>query len=411
MRIVFINSCHPDTPHICALRARAFAEALDARGHQIILLTEPFEQTGASTELAGIPQMIKDHDWLEPCRISTPFVSGSSLPAVREGRYPALLRQGLIALHFLRHSGVFEDWCRGTRPYLPVISEAFEPDVVWAVFGHTGCWHMGQELARVAHCPWVADKKDPWAAFIPAPFRRLIAGRFRDAAHLTTLSSSHLDMMRRWNAEIPATTIHSGIPESFLSPPPENATTEPATKSILLCGSIYDSDALQEFYLSLARWLDQQSADLSGHISVAYAGADTDLFYAAADPLKGRCAIEGHGLIPLAKLHARQRRAALNLHLHYAPVLFHHEIFELFAAGRPILCYPGESDEAATIAEQMGADFYRCGSGEDLIEAFEQTLGPKAATAGTLNREKLALYSWEEQGARLEAVFKDVLTD
>lgn len=72
MRIVFVNSCHPDTPHVCGLRARAFAEALTARGHQIILLTEPFEETGAGTELASGPQMIKDHDWSEPCRISTP---------------------------------------------------------------------------------------------------------------------------------------------------------------------------------------------------------------------------------------------------------------------------------------------------------------------------------------------------
>lgn len=408
MRAVFINSCHPDTPHVCGLRARAFAEALAAMGHEIILVTEPFEQTGEFTGLDTLPDLFKEHDWTLPCRISTPFISGSSLPAIRDGRYPAILRQPLIALHFLRHGGVFEDWCRGTRPYLPVIAKEFAPDIIWAVFGHTGCWRMGQELARIADCPWVADKKDPWAAFIPAPFRRLIADRFRDAAHLTAISSAHVDMMRRWNADIPATTIYSGVSKSFLSPPPENATTEPATRSILLCGSIYDSEALQAVYQSLAQWLDRQPDALADKISVAYAGADTDLFYAATDPLKGRCAIDGYGQLPLAELHARQRQAAVNLHLHYAPVLFHHKIVELFAAERPVLCYPGESDEAAAIAEKVGAPLYRCQSGADLDEAFERTLGPGAENGGTLNREALAFYSWEEQAVRLQAVFEDV---
>lgn len=408
MRLVIINSCHPDTTHVCGLRARAFAEILTARGHQIILVTEPFEQTGQVTDLATLPQMIQDHDWATPCRISTPFASGSSLPAIRSGQFPAILRQGAIAKYFWRHSGVFEDWCEGTRPYLPVIAEAFAPEIIWAIFGHTGCWRMGQELAELAGCPWVADKKDPWAAFVPFPFRRLLATRFANAAHLTTLSASHLQMMRRWNSSIPATVIYSGIPKAFLSLPQENPGTEPHNKNILLCGSIYDLESLKDFYASLSGWLEKQSRELASRISVSYAGADTDRFFAATDPLKGQCAIDSHGLLSLDDLHACQRQAALNLHLYYPPTLFHHKMFELFASDRPVLCYPGESDETATISEQIGARLYRCKSEKELDKAFEETLLATDDNHRPINAQSLASFSWEEQAERLEQVFQQV---
>lgn len=410
MRVVFINACHPDTPHVCGLRARSFADALAALGHQVLLVTEPSEQTGQITDLATLSHIIEDWNWTNPCRISTPMISGSSLPAIRSGRYPAILRQGRIALHYLRHSSVFEDWCTGTRPYLPVIAEAFKPDVVWAIFGHTGCWRLGQELARIAGCPWVADKKDPWASFVPAPFRRLIARRFDDAAHLTALSSGHLKMMRRWNANVPATVIYSGIPKAFLPPQPESRTDESIGRNIFLCGSIYDPEALKDIYAALALWLDTQSTHLAGEISVSYAGADTDLFFDATDPLKGKCAIDSHGLVPRDDLHRLQGRAALNLHLYFPPTLFHHKLFELFTAVRPILCYPGESDEAATLAESVGARLYRCREEEDLTATFEETLGTRARTGEFINTDILSSYSWEEQANTLETVLKSVLS-
>lgn len=408
MRLVVINSCHPDTTHVCGLRARAFAEVLAARGHQIILVTEPYELTGQISDLDALPDLIQAHDWTVPFRISTPFALGSSLPAIRSGRYPAILRQGAIAKHFLLHGGVFEDWCEGTRPYLPVIARAFKPDAVWAIFGHTGCWRMGQELAGLSSCPWIADKKDPWAAFIPFPFRQLIASKFANAAHLTTLSSRHLQMMRRWNRSIPASVIYSGIPKSFLSQQNEQPAVEQPSKNILLCGSIYDLEGLKDFYVSLSRWLDEQSPELARRISVSYAGADTDRFFAATDPLKGQCAIDSHGLLPLDDLHRWQCQAALNLHLYYAPTLFHHKLFELFAADRPVLCYPGESDETATIAEQIGACLYRCKSEKELDKAFEETLLTTVGNHPSIDAQSLASFSWEEQGERLEQVFQEV---
>ena len=39
MRAVFINYCHPDTRHVCAVRLREFANALSQQGNRIVLLT------------------------------------------------------------------------------------------------------------------------------------------------------------------------------------------------------------------------------------------------------------------------------------------------------------------------------------------------------------------------------------
>ena len=41
LRILIVNHCHPDTPHICATRLREFAGALSERGHRVALVTEP----------------------------------------------------------------------------------------------------------------------------------------------------------------------------------------------------------------------------------------------------------------------------------------------------------------------------------------------------------------------------------
>ena len=74
---------------------------------------------------------------------------------------------------------------------------------------------------------------------------------------------------------------------------------------------------------------------------------------------------------------------------------------------RPILCYPGESEEVAAIAKQMNAPLYRCRSEAELQDAFDQTLGPNFSHASTVNQEALAGFSWEEQALRLEAVFEE----
>ena len=216
MRAIFINACHPDTPHVCGLRARSFAEAMAARGHQIVLMTPPLEETGDGDEPASVSGKLESHDWRAPCRLVAPYRQGSRLPKLRRGDFPGGLRQGLIGLHYLRYGSVFEDWCAGARPFLPAIYESFRPDVVWAILGHTGCWRTGQELASLASCPWVMDVKDSWTAFIPALFRQILARRFNDTAHITALSAAHASLINRWIPGPKTSVIYSGMPSSFV---------------------------------------------------------------------------------------------------------------------------------------------------------------------------------------------------
>lgn len=409
MRAVFINACHPDTAHVCGMRARAFADALAAMGHRIVLLTPPLEESGTGTEAGSLPRLLATHDWSRPCRVAAPFASGSVLPALRTGRCPAGLRHALIAAHFLRHGSVFEDWCAGARPLLPIIAKAFGPDVVWGVFGNTGCWRVAQELARRAGCPWVADVKDSWTAFVPAPFRGILARRFGDAGRMTALSAAHAGMMRRWMPALPAAVVYSGIPREFLALAHDAAEAESATKEILLCGSLYDRAAVETVFSALARWLESRSTEADPPVHVAYAGADGQAVASAARPLDGLCRVEILGRLPLDRLQERQKQAVLNLHLPFAPALFHHKLFELLAAGRPVLSFPGESAEARRIAAAIGARLICCDDRDELERAFSATLGDDAPAGAPLDTTRLAAYSWDEQAKILADVLKEAI--
>lgn len=409
MRAVFINPCHPDTAHVCGLRARSFADSMAARGHQIVLLTPPLNETGSGPDARSIGDALGHHDWQKPYRLTVPHEPDSYLPKVRRGDMVSGLRQALIGFHYARHGSVYEDWCRGARAYFPALRESFGPDVVWAVFGHTGCWRAGQELAAIASCPWVMDAKDSWTAFIPALFRRLLARRFGNAAHITALSAAHASQIRRWFPGHQCTVVHSGLPASLVSGKVSGPPESSKSKSIFLCGSIYETAHLETIAESLARWLDHQEKDMAHTIRLAYAGSETEAFMSSVRPLSNHCAVETLGHIPLDRLHAEMKTAAINLHLYFPPVLFHHKLFELIAANRPILAFPGESDEAQSIAGKTGARLYRCETADDLMHAFDAVLGKEAEAQPSISFEQLSRYSWENQAKVLETALETAI--
>lgn len=39
IKILIVGHCHPDLPHVCALRMKGFAEGLSRRGHEVVLMT------------------------------------------------------------------------------------------------------------------------------------------------------------------------------------------------------------------------------------------------------------------------------------------------------------------------------------------------------------------------------------
>ena len=60
MKLVLVNHCHPDRPHVCALRMREFARALARKGHQVVLLTGTLDDAPSPLVPSGIPAALKD---------------------------------------------------------------------------------------------------------------------------------------------------------------------------------------------------------------------------------------------------------------------------------------------------------------------------------------------------------------
>ncbi len=46
LRIIMVGHCHPDMPHVCAMRVRCFAGAMAGRGHRVVLLSESLAGDG-----------------------------------------------------------------------------------------------------------------------------------------------------------------------------------------------------------------------------------------------------------------------------------------------------------------------------------------------------------------------------
>ncbi len=402
MRIVIVSPCHPDTSHVCALRGRAFADALAAMGHRVLLITPPLEEAGKGSDPDGLPARLDTHDWSQPYSVSACYRSGSILPALRGGRVPGGFRQAMIAWQYVAHGGVYEDWYAGALPLLPKIAEKFRPNIVWAIFGNTGCWRIGQAIAHRSGCPWVADLKDSWTNFIPSVFRARLARRYGDATQLTALSGIHADTMAGNMPDVARTVIYSGIARDFLA---DRETPPPATASgrlILMSGGTYGlATELRTLLNALSESLGRLALPAEETV-FAYAGADGEVVAAAASVLAGRCTVRMLGFIPLARLQAMQREAALNLYLRCPP--FHHKVFELFAAGRPIVCYPAETAETTGLAAEVGARFYSCGTPDALANAFATTLGQTEPGGRSIDLQALARYSWEEQAKALERI-------
>jgi len=93
MRIVIVNHCHPETPHVCATRAREFAAALARRGHRVVLLTQ---------NLAGAPpvppseELLAGEDWSRPLWLSVEPRDAPLLAAQRRGDLPRLINHPLL---------------------------------------------------------------------------------------------------------------------------------------------------------------------------------------------------------------------------------------------------------------------------------------------------------------------------
>lgn len=386
MRLLFVNHCHPDTPHVCATRLREFAAACARAGHQVVLLTESLPgRPGFAGDLAAA---LAGHDWALPFHLACAPVPGRLVAALREGRVPRALRRPLLAAAYVARSGLFTDWRDGSRCFWPALAKHFRPQCCWATFGNTDALAIARGVARLAGCRWVMDVKDPWTVFIPPPLRRLLASRFADAAAITALSGQHGAEATRWFGR-PATTIHSGIDDGFLAPPPPPSG---ATR-LLVIGGLYRDAHLAALLDGIARWR-------SGPVTVTYAGGEAARFRAAAAGFDAT--VETPGWLDLAELRTLAADSAALLYVRNPAALYQHKLVELLALDRPVLCLPEEAPESLAIAAALGAAFRSCADAAAVAQGLADLVGRPA----TVDRARLADYTWDAQARRLLAVLE-----
>jgi hypothetical protein len=401
MRAVLINHCHPDTPHICGVRMREFAASLTGRGHQVVLLSAPLEGQASTATPEAVGQIHGAHDYSAPFRLAVAPTNPGPLALLRSTSTPRPIRQGIVLWHYLSQSGVFTDWRDGAGAFIPTLAETFRPDIIWSTFGNTDCWNIAQALSARAGCPWVADIKDFWSAFIARPLRAQLAGRYRDAAAFTALSNSHAEDAAPWFGGA-VETIYSGITGDALAENPASG----GAKCFSLTGAVSGAARLTEIKAAIKIWLESLPASVAREIEFIYCGNDAELVGKIFAELSGLCRVTVNGYVALDQLRDIQARAFANLYVK-SERTFHHKVVELLATGRPVICYPEEDAEARSLAEEFGAILHSAGSEADITAALGKSFDRYPETS--LNRARAAQFTWDAQAEKLEAVLLDAI--
>lgn len=397
MRAVFVNQCHPETPHVCAVRLRGFARTLTAKGHRIVLLTECLGDETAGSGPRDLTERLARHRWDEVFHVGCRPAAAPFLERLRAGRLPWGFRQATVAASFVFAGGVFSHWRRASQSAVAELARSFRPEIVWGTFGVTDAWNIARDLARMAECPWVADLKDNWNNFIPFGLRGYLAGRYRDAARMTALSEAHASIGRA-RFGLDTTTVYSGFPLRVLQGLASNPDSGPFR--IVSAGSIYDGVAFKAIIAGIAGWLAKSS--LTTPVEFLYCGDDHARVTALTTSLASLCKVDVRPFVAADELNAHQRRAAVNIYPRYRPMLFHHKFIECLSTGRPVICLPAETAECRRIAEETGITLFSCdgaGEVETALDAIVARRWPRMDTS------RLAQYSWEQQADVLAKVF------
>ncbi|MEQ9199334.1 MAG: hypothetical protein RLN80_05055, partial [Rhodospirillales bacterium] len=275
--------------------------------------------------------------------------------------------------------------------------ENFRPDVVWATFGNTTCWHIARDIARSTGCPWVADLKDHWQSFIPAPLRRPVAARYRDAAAFTAFSGDHVATVREW-FDRPADIVYSGIDPALY---PVAATR---TQTITLTGAVYEQASLAVLIGGIEVAVSEMDEAARQAVRFCYAGHDADLVREQTTGLEKLIAVDIRGQQPLEGWLEVLSGAAANCYVKSSRT-FHHKIFDLAGAGRPVVTVPAETAEAADIAALAGVSLRGAETVGEVAALLQDALVSGAADTIA---ERAAL-SWEERAGTLEQTLMSVM--
>lgn len=330
------------------------------------------------------------------------------LRAIRSPATPTLVRKALVAANYTTRGGVYSDFTAAVRRYLPFFANGFRPDVVWGTFGNTDSWLIAQAIARSARCPWVADMKDPWDVFIPTALRCTLALRFTDMRAATCNSEMNADQLDRWFSVKP-TVIYSGVDPSFFRPQ-QHMKADPHFR-LTLTGSVHDEAVLERFVDALQQWLLESGAVASRGertVEIVYAGADR----MKVEPILGRLSrsaeVRTFGYLPLQELAGLCASAHANSYI-WNPRTFHHKLLELLCCGRPVIAFPGETDESLCLARVSHGALFTCANSSELSDALTAIASTEPSQPRTLDPANL--FSWDAQALKLEAFFRNLIPE
>lgn len=397
MNLVFVNHTHPDTAHVSSMRMRLFAAALARRGHRIILLTHSGDRGEVIAAPPEVACQLARHDWQAPFHLACPPRSGRySSPR----KLPRAIRRALTFADLTLRGGLHDDWVQGSRPYWPIIKQAYRPDLVWGVFGDPSSLKLAQHLAHYTGAPWVADFKDNFEKFIHPLVRRYLVARYSDAIGFSSNSRLHSDIAAQY-LRCPHAVIYSGVIPSMIAP--RSSATDATTFRITLIGSLYDADRTRGFLVALTAWLQTLDPGDREHIEFAYAGTQRRLLETQLGTFPPPCRLRIDDQLPLEDLGRLCQSAAVNAYL-WSPVTFHHKLLELLACRRPVVSFPGEHGESIELAAEFGGDLRCCTTQEALCETLSSIWrdwrSGVSTNASSIDAQGL---TWDAMATKLEA--------
>jgi hypothetical protein len=399
MRAVFVNYVHPNHPHVSSMRLRFFAEALAKKGHQIILLTatENIEDKVKSPE--QVEEELSKHDWSHFYHLACPSVKIGSLDALRKGKLPSLIRQVVVAWHYLINDGVFCDWTKGSRPYWPAIIRTFKPTVTLGTFGNTDSLSTAQGIAKSGVIPWAIDMKDSWDKFIPSVLRSIMARRFKDAKALTTNSVFLEKKVNTWFPQNP-TVIYSGISTSTMN---QVETKNDNKFRIALIGSIYNQSNLRKFIEGLFRWLEHLNPIERDEVVFTYAGAEIKTIQEATLKLGNKCKLELFSYLDLKDYYQLCSNSSINCFL-WADSTFHHKIVEFIYFRKPIIVFPKLEGEEKFLASKTKTKLFQCTNKDELKNCIQEIWLDRNKSKKDSDQNQLNEFTWDSQSIRLETI-------
>lgn len=405
MKALLINSQHPETPHIGAVRAARFAAGLALRGHKVTLLTPTLRPEDQPTWSDLSSATLNAHDWGEPLVLTHPMKVTRLQRMKRNGELPGVARRLLTAAALTVGNGTAGDRVAGSRPIWRPLASKFAPDIVWTTFGDTSNLAVAQSIARLSNAPWIMDIKDNWEAFLPRGLRRLVAWRFRDAAGITSNAELHARVAARWHQKRVA-TIYSGIAPEMIAPRDPISSTD--CFRIVLVGSTRGSRHLVPFLADLEHWIAGSQFDERQRIEFCYAGGSTGEVRAAVAEAGLSCRINVQSYLSLSDLGRLCQDAAVNCYL-WEPTTFHHKLLELLACKRRVISYPGEHDESVALAHRVGGSLSRCADRRQLAAALEQVRQSCRDDSELTSSIEVAPFSWDAMTAKLESFMLEAI--